>query len=419
MKKYLGNQVNRIVKYRILIQNFSYLSAVQILIMLIPLITYPYLIRVLGKEKYGLVVFAQALVGYLLILVGFGFNISATKEVSLYQKNKIKLNEIVSSILLIKIILFSISILSLLTILFFFKSLQSYTLLLFLSMWICLDDIISPFWYFQGIERMKFITYISLFNRLIFLGLIFIFIKTPADYLYVPAINGMGTIISGIIAFYIIIKIHKIQLAPQPIKTLKYYFKESIPIFISNVSIKIYVSTNKVILGAFLGMADVAFYDLGEKIVSLLKIPQGLINQTIFPKINKDKDINFVKKLFKITIILNTILTILVIACAKLLVMFLGGPQMTPAIWVIIILSLSVPIIAMSNIFGIQILIPFGYSRKFSQVIIFSGIIYLLQLFLLWSIFKINIYSVSIITVVTEIFVTCYMYFYCKKLKLW
>ena len=67
--------------------------------MLLPLITYPYLIRVLGKEIYGLIVFAQAVVGYLVILVGFGFNISATKEISIHRDNKEKLNEIVSSVI--------------------------------------------------------------------------------------------------------------------------------------------------------------------------------------------------------------------------------------------------------------------------------------------------------------------------------
>ena len=82
---------------------------------------------------------------------------------------------------------------------------------------------------------------------------------------------------------------------------------------------------------------------------------------------------------------------------------------MTPAIWVINILALSVPIIALSNIFGFQVLIPFGYSKQFSRVIIYSGFIYLIQLSILWRIFGITIYSVSVITVTTEIFVLGYM----------
>jgi len=74
--------------------------------MLIPLLTYPYLIRVLGKETYGLVVFVQAIVAYMVILVGFGFNISATREISIHRENKEKLNEIVSSVLIVKSLFF-------------------------------------------------------------------------------------------------------------------------------------------------------------------------------------------------------------------------------------------------------------------------------------------------------------------------
>lgn len=419
MKYSISSLKEKAIRHKILIQNFSYLSALQIFIMIIPLITYPYLIRVLGKETYGLVIFAQAVIGYLQILVGFGFNISATKEVSIHQNNKEKLSEIVSSVIIIKIALLIIGLIILSLLLIFIEKAHNYKALFYLSLWVCLDDILSPFWYFQGIERMKYITYISLINRLFFLSLIFIFIQTPDDYLFVPAINGAGAIITGIIALYVIFKVHKIKFIKPPYNILKTYFKESIPIFVSHVSIKLYVSTNKVILGAFLGMSEVAYYDLGEKIISLLKIPQGLINQTIFPKINKDRDINFVKKLFTTSIGINILLFIIVLLFSKYIVIILGGQQMISAIWVINILGLSVPIIAMSNIFGIQLLIPFGYSKKFSQVIIISGLIYLIQLFIIWSIVGINIYSVSVITVTTEIFVTSYMFYFCKKYRLW
>ena len=85
--------ITKIRSNKVLVQNFSYLSALQIFNLLIPLITYPYLIRVVGKETYGLVVFAQAIIGYLVILTDFGFNISATREVSVslesLQPNKL------------------------------------------------------------------------------------------------------------------------------------------------------------------------------------------------------------------------------------------------------------------------------------------------------------------------------------------
>jgi len=387
--------------------------------MLIPLITYPYLIRVLGKETYGLVVFAQAIIGYLVILVGFGFNISATKEVSIHRDNKEKLSEIVSSVLLIKGGLFLISSVILVALIFIIPQVQEYKALFFLTLWMCLYDVIFPMWYFQGIEQMKYITYITLVSRLTFLGLIFVLIHNPSDYLFLPIINGVGALLAGIISLYIVFQKHHVQFVLQSYSTLKGYFKDSIPIFLSNVSIRLYVSTNKVIVGAFLGMTEVAYYDLAEKVTNVLKIPQGILSQSLFPKISKDKNLDFIKRVFKYSLLFNLALFIGVLFGGKYIVLLLGGSQMLDAILVLSILALTVPVIAVSNILGIQLLIPFGYNKTFSKVIMASGLIYLAQAILIWLTVGFTIINVSIITVTTEVFVSSVMFYYCKKYNLW
>ena len=423
MKKKINLQIKKIsVKVgnnKILIQNFSYLSALRIFSLLLPLATYPYLIRVLGKETYGLVVFAQAIVGYLLIFVSFGFNISATKEVSVHRDNPDKLSEIVSSILILKGMLFIVAFIILFTLFYFIPQVKGKETLFILTMWVCLYDVIFPIWYFQGIEQMKYITYITLISRLIFLILIFILIHSAADYLMLPMINGIGAVIAGIISLYIVFYQQHIKFKIPSLENLKYYFKGSIPIFISNVSIQLYVNTNKVIVGAFLGMSEVAYYDLGQKLASVLKIPQGILNQTIFPKISKEKNLGFIKKIFNFSLLLNAILVFFVFLFAKPIVGLLGGQQMIKAIPVVHILTLTVPIIGMSNVFGILLLVPFGYEKDFSRVIVLSGVAYVVQALFIWTFIGFSIINISMITLTTEIFVTAYMFYFCKKHKLW
>lgn len=406
-------------KQKTLIANFSYLVILNVFNMILPLITYPYLIRVLGKETYGLVVFVQAIIAYLLIIISFGFNISATKEISIHRNNNEKLSEIVSSILIIKCCLFVLTLGILYFSLYFIPQAKDYKILFYLSMWICVYELIFPIWYFQGIEKMKYITYITLISRLIFLGLIFVFINTEKDYLFLPIINGIGAILSGVLSLYIIFVKHQISFKFQHISVLKIYIKESIPIFLSNVSIKLYVSTNKVLVGSFLGMSEVSYYDLAEKIVSVLKVPQGILGQALFPKINKDKDLNFVRKIFFISLIVNSLIYISLLLLADFFILFLGGIEMMNAKVVLLIMGCSIPLVGMSNIFGIQLLIPFGFIREFSKVIISSGIFYFIQLLILWNSFGFTIESISIITVTTELFVTSYMYYYCFKFNLW
>ena len=107
-----------------LLNNFTNLSVLYILNLLIPFIIYPYLIRVLGAETYGLVIYAQAVVMYFVILISFGFNLSGVKLVSLYRENKEKLGEIISSIFPIKFYLFIISFTMMVGILLYYLSLR-------------------------------------------------------------------------------------------------------------------------------------------------------------------------------------------------------------------------------------------------------------------------------------------------------
>lgn len=414
-----NNLLDKIKNNKSLISNFSYLSFLQFFNLALPLFTYPYLINVLGKETYGITVLAQSIIGYFLILISFGFNISATKEVSIYRDDKEKLSEIVSSIFIIKGILLVVSFIILYFLISYTNTSQGYSTLFYLTFWMCIYEWIFPTWYFQGIEKMKYITILSLISRLIFLVFVFVFIKKTSDYILFPIINGIGAIVSGIIGLYVIFYLHKIKFSLQKAQTLLMYFKESVPMFVSQSSVKIYVNSNKVVIGYLLGLQEVAYYDLAEKIVTVLKTPQAILGQVLFPKINKDRNINFIKKMFNYSVSINFMIVIIGFIFIKYLILLLGGETMLPAINVFYGLSFTVPIAAISNIFGIQLLIPFGYTRKFTFVIVSSGLFYLLIVYLFWLFGVINLVSISLVTLLTEMFVTLFMYYYVLKFNLW
>lgn len=412
--------VKNIIRHNIIIiQNFSYMALLQFFNMVLPLIIFPYLIRTLGVDTYGLVVFAQAIIAYLVVLVSFGFNLSATKVVSIHRKNNKKLSEIVSSVLIIKSGIFILTFVLLTVLLNFIPQAKGQIDLFLLTMWLCVYEVIFPIWYFQGIEKMKYITIITLISRSCLLGLILVVIKSPADYLWVPVINGIGALLAGVISLYVVFKRHKIKLSMQSYSTLYSYVNESIPFFVSNLSVKIYVASSKVLVGSFLGMLEVAYYDLAEKIALVVKTPQGILGQVLFPKVNMDKDKIFVKKIFKISVLLNFLLITLVFIFSKYIVLWLGGEAMIDSIIIVNILCLTAPLVAMSNVFGIQLLIPFGFKRVFSRVIIVSSLIYFLQAFFVWYFIGFSVVNLSVIFVSTELFVTVMMFYYCKKYKLW
>lgn len=412
------NLFNSLAKHRTIVKNFGYLSILQVINLLIPLATYPYLIRVLGKDSYGLVIYAQAIIGYLLILVKFGFDVSAMNLISIHRDNKNKLSEIVSSTLVLKSILFLCSIILLYIFLCYVPVGQKNQLLFILCMWICLYDILFPIWYFQGIEKMQYITVITLISRLIFLIFIFILIKAPDDYLFVPIINGGGALLSGITALYIVFVKHRIKFILPGLNDINKLFKESLTIFLSSSSIKIYLNANKVVLGTFFGVVQVAYYDLGEKLLNVAKIPLGLITQAIFPKISKERNIKFLNRLMKYTLIGTIIIYLIIYISAPLIVELVGGLDMVRSIPVVRILCLNIILVGLSQYMGSIRLVPFGYSKELLKATFSSLLFYCFLVFILYITEYLSLNNIAWSSVLVDLWIVIIYTIICKRYKL-
>ncbi|WP_319589882.1 flippase [uncultured Draconibacterium sp.] len=387
--------------HKVLIQNFSYLSALQVFNMLVPLITYPYLIRVLGKETYGLVVYAQAIVGYLVILIDFGFNISATKEISIHRNNKEKLEEVVSSVFIIKGALFFISVIILISLTFIIPQAKEYKTLFLLTLWMCLYNVIFPIWYFQGIEQMKYITYITLVSRLSFLGLIFIFIKSQNDYLFIPILNGVGALIAGIAALYIIFIKHYINFRIPKKAVLNKYFKDSLIIFTSRIS-SLKDNTPTFLIGTFLGNSEVAYYDLVYKVIRVLISVFDNITNVFFPRVAKSKDHNLNRRIVKFELVFIVIAYTLLCIFAKQIVLIIGGEQMLPSIPIFYILGLLL-LRPLSSFIGATVLVTNNLTKEFSKNLIYATIVYFLITLLLFPLKIVSVYTFAM-TIVLALF---------------
>ncbi len=408
-----------VYKNKTIVSNFSYLSVVQIFNLIVPLIVYPYLINKLGSDTFGSVIFAQAIISYFVIFVNFGFNITGVSSISQNKEDTTKTSMIFSSIFFVKIALFIGCILMLIIGIYVFNIEQSEKTLLILTLWMCIYEIVLPVWYFQGIERMKYITFLTFISKMLYLILVFVFIHNSSDYIKVPILNGVSTIVSGGIAFYIIIFKHHIRIVIPKAIWVRQEIKQAFPIFISNISIQLYIASNKVIVGTFLGMKEVALYDLAEKVLAVLRIPQVIFTQTIFPKISREKNLKFIKKIFNISIIVSVLIFILGFLVADYIIDILGGTSFDQGKTVLRILLITIPITAMSNVFGVQVLVPFGFNKEFSKGIVVSCLFYFTLLLGVWSFFGFTLFNVSYVNVATEIFVTCVLFYFCKKNRLW
>ena len=398
-----------------LISNFSWLSALQIFNVLVPLLTYPYLIRVLGANTYGLIVFSQAIIAYFVIIINFGFSISATKNVSIHRDNKKILSIIVSSVFIIKGFLLLLSFLLLTIVVFIIPKAYENRWLLYLSMYACLYEFLFPVWFFQGIEKMKHIAYITLTSRVIFLFLIFFVVTDQSDYLWIPILNGIGAIVAGIVSIWFVFWHEKICFQWVPIEKLIVTFKESIFFFYSRIAGVISEKTTILMVGVFSGLTEVAFYDLAVKITALGKMPFSLVNQTVYPRIAKKKDMVLAKTVIKWSFLLAIFIFIFIFIFNEKIIIILGGEAMLPSYWVIVILSLTIPMSGVSYHLGNCVLVVMGKPEIFNKSVLYYMVVHLSILTILWLSDNMSILYISCSLVIAGLFDVLYRYYYARK----
>ena len=418
MKNLITTFFNSDSKIR-LFENFISLSILKGLNYVFPLITLPYLVRILGPEKYGLVSFAQAFIGYFIILTDYGFNLSATREISVNRENKQKILEIFSSVMSAKFILCILSFIILLLFIFFIPKFKNNWLVYVFTFGMVLGNVLFPVWFFQGIEKMKYITIINVIAKSIFTICIFIFIKKVSDFIYVPLVNSIGYLIAGGVSLIIVFKNFGIRFIFPSLKNIKYQLREGWHIFISTISTSLYTTSNVFILGLFANSNIVGYYAAAEKIIRSV---QGLlipISQTVYPHIakladvSKEKALDFIWKLMKVVKIGSFIISLLIFIFSKQIVNFLLGHQYQKSIIVLKILSFLPFMIGLSNVLGIQTMLTFKMEKIFSRILIAAGILNIFLALILVPVFYHIGTAISVLS--TEIFVTSCMIIYLLK----
>lgn len=218
---------------RKILSNFSYLTILEIFLLIAPIITFPYLVRILGKELYGWVITAQVTASYCTILIEFGFKRISARHIANQNGDKNKMSITVSSIIILRFILWIISFIIYLVVIEVVESYRHQSILFIFSFLTTLSSVLFLDFYFQGIEDMKYITIVNVLVRGIFVGATFIFIKNSKDYIYVPLLWSIGYVLGGGISMWIVFNRHKLSFVMPLKSTLLLHLKEGSIIFLA------------------------------------------------------------------------------------------------------------------------------------------------------------------------------------------
>ena len=401
--------------HKTIFKNFSYLTIMKVLNIGIKVILAAYLIRILGTEKYGLLTWLDSVIQYFIMIINFGFNIYAAKYIVENRKKTANINEIVSSIFIIKALLFVVSIVCIL-VLSQFETFNIYKNILLLFMFCGLGEVLFPIWFFQGVEDLKPATIIVFFSRLfLLLGTIF-FVKSEQGIVVYIWLLVLSSVLMGFLGFYFLFKKYKIKLINVSFSKLIVYFKESLPFFIGRFLSLVFNFGTIFFIGNFCELDQVAGFDSSLKIVMLGVIPFEMLQQAVFPTISRTKNKGMLKKIVYASLIIGCIVGLITNLLSDYLMLLFGGEAMLQYSSVLKVLSILSPFVALTFVLGTCSLVAFGYYKEYNFSLIFTSIIYILVLLILYFFDKISFWNLIYLRVFGDVLMALIrLYFSFKK----
>lgn len=368
------DKIKKIIKSNSLVlKNFSFLAILQIFNMVLPLVTIPYVISVVGAENYGLLAFSLATIMYFNIIVDYGFNLTATREVAVHREDLSKLKEIFGSVITIKAILMLLCFIVLLILVFFVDVFSQHSKLYLFTFGIVVGQAFFPIWFFQGMENMKYITYLNIISKSLFTVAIFIFLKEENDVFLVPLFNSLGGCFSGIVSLFILKKQFKVVFEFQKIEIIKKYLKDSWDVFVIDFLPNMYNNFSTFLLGFFAPLEFVGFYALASKLIGVLNSFLYVLRNATFPYLNKDS--SKMQMITKITVGVGIVFSVCVFAFSGFLVPLVFGTTGENSLLYIYILALSPLFLSIGIAYGNNKLLILKKDRLMRNITVLYSII--------------------------------------------
>ncbi len=410
-----------ITRHKTIISNTLFLSIIQVVRILSPFVALPYVISVIGGELYGEIAFAQSVAAFAMILINFGLDFSAVRDVSQNRDNNAKIATIISSVLSVKLILFFLTTVIYSTLIFSVPTFRANPSLYFIVYCAVIPELIFPTWYFQGIERMRTISLISTLSIIFYISTVFIFVRTSDDYLYVPILQVCGSIFSSIIGFVILLRVAKVRFHIPCRSDIVRTFKDSVPFFTSRVSVVANTNIAKLVSGFFLGMTEVAIFDLAQRVMNFAHLPFHMLIQAIFPHNSKHQSVSFARKSFFFVVLLAIVCCLAIWFLSPWLLSYLASDnlEIVPLAVITIRYLLFYYFFAILSFYlGTPLLVAWGYNKPFNRSVVYATVVLLWCYGVMYLVGHMSLVFFAISMGISDLFVSMYRLYYCRRYKI-
>lgn len=335
--------------------------------MLFPLITFPYVCRVIEADGIGQINFFQSIISYISLFTCLGIPMYAIREIARDRSDVVQMNRTAMEILLLHSMLTLVGYAIVAILCLTVPQIQvNIPLFLILSLTIFFTAIGCE-WFYRGIEDFKYITIRGLVIKTVSVVLLFIFVKSKTDLLYYGCYTVFGVLGGNIFNFFRLRKyIHRENIIFSELH-IKRHVKPVLKVFSFSVVTSIYLQLNTVLLGFLKNALAVGYFAAATKVMQMLLTMSACLGSVMMPRAshliaeNKEDEFNrLIQKSYDFTLAIALPMTIGLIFCAPSLITALCGVKFEHSILPSQIIAPIILMVAISNVFGIQVLFPKG-----------------------------------------------------------
>ena len=382
--------------------NFISLALLQGVNYLLPLLSFPFLFRVLGVERWGLVTFGYSLMQYFVMFTDFGFNLSATKYISEHRNDLQKINSYLNSAMIGRFILCGISLAILLALISYFDKFSTESTFYLLYFGIILGNVMFPMWFFQGMENMKYITVFNIVAKSLSFIPFFIFIRKPEDYIYVPIFYSIGFVLAGIVSLFIVYFKMGMKWYFTSISQISSSFKDSSAYFLARASSSLFTTSNSFLLGLVCGNTMVGYYSAAEKLYQAYNQLLSPFTGVLFPHIAKSRDVLFFKKIFYRITFTNLFCVAAALLLASYVLDIVYGTADPNILEVFRILVTACFVTIPSMLLGYPFLAAMGHPLYTNYTVMTTSVVHITGLVVLYIYGAISPITVAMMVVMSE-----------------
>lgn len=408
-----------------ILKNQIFNFSMQILNILFPLIAIPYTTRLFGPVVLGEVNYANSIVQYFVMLAAAGIPVYATREIARNRDDNNALRKTFKEITLLQV---TFTIISLIVYAFLILSIENLRSNIYIYLLLGVQIFSNAFdfiWFIQGIEKYRYAAIATFISKFINVILIFALLRSREDYNIYAFIIGITMFINVFIRMMVSFNLLKNFKATDKVeinrKHLKVHVYAILVFFLSDVATKVYTAMDQTMLGILDTKESVGYYSMSIRLVKVLLTFVTSLSVVMIPRISnsiKNNKVDDTKRYIGMSTNLVYLIAIPaifgILAIGEEVITIYLGEEFLQSIGIFKIVSLNLIIVGLSNVFGMQAMIPYGKEKKFTIILSLAAVVnFIVNLILIP---KLSYLGATYATIIAELLVTVWMYFEVRKL---